>query len=336
MCIIASVPAGKSIPAEHLSNMWDNNRHGGGIGYIDENNVVQIEKDMTKDGFMKKYEDISRKYGNRDMVVHFRIATAGSVCLDNTHPFRVNKQTVMAHNGILPDFFDPPKKSDLSDTRFMIETLLSRLDMTALDDSWFCDMLDELINSDGYPNKLVFLSNDKRLKKDSYIIGEKLGTWDNGIWYSNTSFQAKPWSMPKKNGKQTTITSMTATEQCQLGDDWFMDDDYTNHEFTGYDIPSNIVDGGWDEVGMVTYEEVLEIGQAKPDGNSITGWVCSTCEEPVTADSRDCKVSCDGYLEACNYVYETDAITVQDASSYGIDIFPKVTTYFEPKLFGDK
>ncbi len=35
------------------------------------------------------------------MIIHFRIATSGTVDEDNRHPFPVHPGMVMAHNGIL-------------------------------------------------------------------------------------------------------------------------------------------------------------------------------------------------------------------------------------------
>ena len=73
--------------------------------------------------------EIQEEYGHRDMLVHMRIATHGSVCLENNHPFHIDTQTVFAHNGIMPHEFHPPAKSDLSDTRYFNKVFLQSLNL---------------------------------------------------------------------------------------------------------------------------------------------------------------------------------------------------------------
>ena len=116
--------------------------------------------------------------------IHMRIATHGSVCLENNHPFHIDTQTVFAHNGIMPHEFHPPAKSDLSDTRYFNKVFLQNMKPIALDDELFRTAIGDII---GMGNKLVILSANKKLKQDSYIINEHLGQWVKGVWYSNTA-----------------------------------------------------------------------------------------------------------------------------------------------------
>ena len=89
MCVIASQPAGKTIKAGTLNQMWKRNPDGGGISWI-EDGKVQVYKTMKLKDFKKKYKEVCEQHGKHDILIHMRIATHGSVCLDNNHPFYVD------------------------------------------------------------------------------------------------------------------------------------------------------------------------------------------------------------------------------------------------------
>lgn len=186
MCIIASVPKGQTIDNAKLETMWKHNSDGGGISWIDDKGKIRVFKTMKLKPFIRKFNEVIDNYGEEtDVLVHMRIATHGSVCMDNNHPFHVDTQTVFAHNGILPYQFHPPAKRDISDTRYFNETFLQYQKLTALDDSRYIDHLGSVIGS---YNKLVILSSNPKLRRDSYIINETSGEWSDGVWYSNDSY----------------------------------------------------------------------------------------------------------------------------------------------------
>lgn len=297
MCVIARVPEGTKVPMSYIENMWNRNSHGAGIGYIDENNNVQIEKSMKLKEYKRLYKEISKEHSNRDMLLHFRIATLGTVCLENTHPFKVNKNTIMAHNGMLPEFFEPTgkaKKLDLSDTRYFVDYFMKFVDMKSLDDRVFINQLGRIIDSENYPNKLVFLTSDKRLKFDSYIINEKHGEYDKktGIWFSNGSYCKPSYSLfsSRSDYTSTTISYNPKTNTTVKT--------YTDEDFTKYDLNEReITDDCWTEYGLTTEALVKEFGKAIVSGQSTTGWECIYCGAPVEGELRGCNEDCDGALE---------------------------------------
>ena len=185
MCVIASIPAGKDINNDTIDRMWKRNPDGGGISWI-EDGKVQVFKTMKLKPFKQKFKEVLSKYGDSDILVHMRIATHGSVCIENNHPFYIDTQTVFAHNGIMPSEFHPPAKSDLSDTRYFNQVFLQNIKPVALDDELFRQAVGDIIGSF---NKLVILSANKKLQKESYIINERSGQWVKGVWYSNTSHE---------------------------------------------------------------------------------------------------------------------------------------------------
>ena len=207
MCIIASVPKDATIDKPTLETMWKHNSDGAGISWIDEKGKVRVYKTMKLKPFLSKFDEISKRYGKEaDILVHMRIATHGSVCMDNNHPFNVDTQTVFAHNGILPRQFHPPAKRDISDTRYFNETFLQYQKLSALDDSRYIDHLGEVIGS---YNKLVILTANPKMRRDSYIINETSGEWSDGVWYSNDSYLELSAKM--KWGTRTYVTKLSDT-----------------------------------------------------------------------------------------------------------------------------
>lgn len=184
MCIIASIPKGVGTISEStLKTMTNNNSHGFGISWIDDNNTINTFKSMSTDKFIDQALDIQNKYSKTsDILIHCRIATSGKTNLANCHPFEVDKNTVFAHNGVL-DCVEPTK--NMSDTRVFNQTLLRNLKGNFLSNKSITDFLGEIIGSD----KLVFLTNNPAYNQNTFIINPDLGNEVDGIWFSNTSYK---------------------------------------------------------------------------------------------------------------------------------------------------
>lgn len=243
MCVIASLPRGKNITNKSLDQMWMRNPDGGGIAWI-QDGKIQVYKTMKLKEFKRKFKEVTSKYGDSDILVHMRIATHGSVCIDNNHPFHVDTQTVFAHNGIMPIEFHPPAKSDLSDTRYFNKVLLQNMKPVALDDDLFRTALGDII---GGGNKLVILSANKKLKQDSYIINEHIGQWVKGVWYSNTAHVPSTYKGIKfdKTGSVVTQTQDAlpfddlgfVPDSCDISDEYYLFDEVDEMELYSTMIP---------------------------------------------------------------------------------------------------
>ena len=181
MCVIALSPIDSRLDESTLKDMWDENPDGAGISFIDETKTVRTYKSMDKEDFIKIALSVFDKYSvSSPIMVHCRIATHGSVCIANNHPFNVDNHTVMAHNGII-QCVEVPDKSDISDTRMFINTWLRYLRPTWLDDNDMVEYIGEII---GW-SKLAFITTNPNLRNDYYIINESEGLWKNGTWFSN-------------------------------------------------------------------------------------------------------------------------------------------------------
>jgi predicted glutamine amidotransferase/DNA-directed RNA polymerase subunit RPC12/RpoP len=136
MCVIVLKPKNVKIPdIKILEQCFDYNNNGAGIAYVKSNeNIVHIRKGfMHFKDFKKAINALNFQIGDTVMY-HFRIATAGKICKENTHPFPLSKNLsdlrllslktncAIAHNGILHDMPSDVKKSDTMD---FILTVLS-------------------------------------------------------------------------------------------------------------------------------------------------------------------------------------------------------------------
>ena len=195
MCIIAAKAAGVPMPdRDTIRNMWEANRDGAGIMYV-EKGKVHIEK-----GFMK-YKDFTKVLDRLEkqldltatpVVMHFRITTHGGTSPENTHPFPITdsigalkKLTIttdigVAHNGIINSV--NPRKG-ISDTMEYIASQLAPL-KKALPRFYENKNAMTLVKN-AIESKMVFLTKDGKL----YTIGDFVN--DKGMLYSNSSYRTR-------------------------------------------------------------------------------------------------------------------------------------------------
>ena len=329
MCIIASIPAGSKIDDKTLTQMWNSNPDGGGIAYI-EDGKVKTYKSMKLKKFKSNFFRILDEHGDSDILVHTRIATHGSICIPNVHPFKVMQDgkeldnLVFAHNGILPNPFIPPAKLDISDTRYINEVLFNGTDFdTVLDDSRWREMIGDIIGH----NKFVFLSANPAHKQESYIINAHLGEYDGKVWYSNSSYCKPKYKIIKSS---TTVGNKWKGYKPTSRDSY--DDSYVD-PITG-EISYWAVNGETETYDPAEEFEILQAERRFDDGYTYDGtllndpsfvatsqellantgyqtiehaleglWVeiddtgifrCFDCEQPITVKGiRTCKPDCE-------------------------------------------
>ena len=160
----------------------------------------------------------------------------------------------------------------------------------AFDDDGFREQLGDII---GF-NKLVILSTNKKLRKESYIINERQGSWEDGIWYSNTAHMskpvvttygggfktAKPYRQPVKN-KQLVFPTESTEDSYLINPELYKDPDFMEMAKAMCDI------SGFNDLEDVCIEYELEI-------NPVTGLAhCLGCGSIVDDDlERSCNDDC--------------------------------------------
>ena len=177
MCIIVASPEGKVVSKETLEQCFRANSDGAGFMYTDGNDLKVEKGFFTFDEFYDSYAPHAAK----KIILHFRIKTHGEKNKDNCHPFLVSDDLAFVHNGIIKI---EEEHKDYSDTWHFNEKIIKPM---YRDNRAFLKRLynQELIKSYIGYSKLVFMDRKGR----SSIINADKGTWEDGVWYSNTSYK---------------------------------------------------------------------------------------------------------------------------------------------------
>lgn len=205
MCIAVFRPKGVKIRKKVLKQCFEQNPDGAGFAFPTKNaHFVKIVKGFfTFRSFWHSY----RQYQERDepMVIHFRVATSGQIDSNNCHPWRINKENVLIHNGVLEHKLGL-QDNNLSDTGLFVRHVLAPIFNNSPEiwrESAFKWMIEECI---GYSNKLVVLNKNG----DHIIFNEKAGDWFEGAWFSNTTYKTE--RKKKRNFSSSTCVNYSQTK----------------------------------------------------------------------------------------------------------------------------
>jgi len=183
MCLLTFIP--QNINLDYERAKISANANPDGFGFAIHAGVAIIkDHDMDFEKLWMRWDDLRKTYKGPAMF-HFRIATHGSLNVDNCHPFDVgdNPQNVLGHNGILP--LTMPLNDNRSDTKLFAEIVLPHIGgVKSLDNPQKLEELGQWASG----NKLVILSVDEDTENDWYIVNEHLGHWKDNIWWSNNSY----------------------------------------------------------------------------------------------------------------------------------------------------
>ncbi len=176
MCLAIYKPPGKVIPEDHLVAGFSNNPHGAGFAVVTNGTLLVQKGLMTLDEFMAAWEP----HVESQAIIHFRWATHGSRGPDMTHPFWVNRDLAMIHNGVL----DIDTKGSNSDTAQYVEEILAP--MAKRDGRFFLrDHIMRLGSAAIRGSKFCFL----RRTGAWAIWNADAGIWDDEVWYSNAGYK---------------------------------------------------------------------------------------------------------------------------------------------------
>lgn len=205
MCVIVYKPKDIPVDLDLLKMCWDKNEDGAGVMFPVDGGL-NVAKGFLKWKSFKRY--LKRRgldsLGPIPIAFHFRIATHGTVSSDNTHPFLINDELAMMHNGVINKVnkyigHDENITDSEAFARRFVRDPFSSITITCLKSGQpINELYAEYIGSG---NKLLFM--DKY--GDVAIINESAGTWisegvGSGMWFSNTFW--KPQEL-----RARTITS---------------------------------------------------------------------------------------------------------------------------------
>jgi len=184
MCIAIYKPKDITINKTNLEQSFKANPHGAGFSYI-ENKTLKTKKGFfTFEEFWEAFEPHQEK----QCLIHFRIRTHGLTNKENCHPFQIKPGLAFIHNGIISGLGsgDQSDTSEFNDK--ILKALASRYGVNALYHPTIKHLIEERI---GY-SKFVLMDRHG----NHSIFNEHKGAWDEGVWYSNTSYKiVKP--LPK-------------------------------------------------------------------------------------------------------------------------------------------
>jgi hypothetical protein len=190
MCIAIGQDRGaRTLTPDELRKCWKANPDGGGFAYINDSGTIVIKRSMDMEKWAWEYAKAHKRYGkDSPFLLHARIATHGSICIANTHPFRVSVakgEQVFAHNGILP--VQTNSDDDMSDTRVFGDLYLNVLPDTWYDNPAIVDLVEDYTQG----SKLVVLTTHPNAKHNLYIMNEEDGNYseDGKTWFSNYSWK---------------------------------------------------------------------------------------------------------------------------------------------------
>ena len=113
MCILIYKPKHAQMPSiEILDKAMRHNPHG--FGFVSSNH--KLYKTMSYERFL---QELAKVDDSENCIIHFRLATHGSICRRNCHPFK-QRDVFFAHNGILR--IQPI--NDMTDSETAFKTLI--------------------------------------------------------------------------------------------------------------------------------------------------------------------------------------------------------------------
>lgn len=171
MCCILYIPSGvKTPPITTLKAIHRANPHGIGFVDADGNNLKTLDLSCFLQAVKQRHTDAA-------CIIHFRLATHGSISEKNCHPFHDTATDIwFAHNGVLPI----PSHDDMTDSEiFFREGFLGALDSSRIGfhdpDLW--RYVEQVRGS----SRFFFMRGD---------IIRMLGQWHErqGVFYSNLNW----------------------------------------------------------------------------------------------------------------------------------------------------
>ncbi len=120
MCLILVGKKGELSKKIGFKKVWDCNPHGAGIVIPRKGRPAKVLKGiMTLKDF---YNVLNLIHSDYLIAVHFRQATHGAVNKGNTHPFKIDNDTYLMHNGVLSGLGESGDKGR-SDSAHLAEIL---------------------------------------------------------------------------------------------------------------------------------------------------------------------------------------------------------------------
>lgn len=174
MCVIVHIGAKKSISRQLLQNCYDNNAHGWGIMWAHNDKLTLVKDVSSFTAFYNIWRDVPR---DAERAVHFRIRTAGEINKANCHPFSLNDNLALMHNGMITTNMIADKMSDTFNyCEYELKPVIAGWP-GCIDSKEFEKLVEE---ATGY-SKLLFMSSSGKVMR----VRPNMWTERNGNFFSN-------------------------------------------------------------------------------------------------------------------------------------------------------
>ena len=182
MCIAIVKPPHIDLEEKLLKQCSENNPDGCGFAYVNSEGNLQIEKTMEFEEFLRLYISAMEDNPDSHFLIHFRLATHGKKDVENCHPFWIDENRVMMHNGTIhkctPSYKD--KEETRSDTQIFNDMILKNLPLGWEESCGISELIEDFIGM----SKVVVMDSDQNIT----FFNEQEGHWENDCWFSNYSY----------------------------------------------------------------------------------------------------------------------------------------------------
>lgn len=231
MCLLTVFSNEAELNDERMLEAAHNNPDGFGWAILLDGHIARFRSmDFTEawTEFRSVWEAHTDCWG----IFHHRFSTGGGETVQNCHPFTWahDERIAIAHNGVLP--IKPGRRK--SDTRIWTEENLKSVEPSRIDDDEWWAKTEKWLGT----SKAAFLSAHPDTEYGIYIMNEHLGHWDDGVWWSNRSYEA--WRPSRYSasgiyslsGITSTMSTPRATDDYMSCNNclhiWRAESDYSN------------------------------------------------------------------------------------------------------------
>ena len=193
MCLILRTPPTDSLSLAEVADVFRRNSDGygamwrGPAGRI--HTVAALPRTSAEAHIMAERAYVmARAHGATTIWHHWRMATHGSITLDNTHPFSLGPYAQLMHNGIVPRM-GSRSMSDTAELASHLADVLRGLSATDTDTYLQRDDFKAWLKGTIGASRVVILGPSVDLVVDADSSGVDVGD----RWYSNTY----AWSAPR-------------------------------------------------------------------------------------------------------------------------------------------
>lgn len=183
MCVIIHKPKNAIVSQETLTKCWSANPHGAGFMYASNGFLKVVKGLMTLDSFLQAYKE--HELAEKEVVIHFRLASAGEVVPGLTHPFWVfddgekEQDLAFVHNGHMFEYDVGGLKQ--SDTVVFRNEMLAKLPHDFLHNDAIVELLDSYLDG----SIMVFMDNLGNVSV--------LGNTDSAVMLDGVKFSNEFW-----------------------------------------------------------------------------------------------------------------------------------------------